>query len=152
MKLIVDAMGGDHAPEEIVLGAVQAMKENPDVQILFTGDENAILRVLKENHVSPQGIEIFHTPTAVAMEDDPLCILKSKRDSSMGKGLTLLAEGKGDAFLSAGSTGALLVGASSRIYKLKLAGIRRCAIGTVLPLTVCSPHLLGSTHSILDHR
>jgi len=135
MKLIVDAMGGDHAPYEIVLGAVRGMRECDDISLVFVGDEEKIRDVLKEEDVPFDGIEIVHAPTQIEMDDDPLCILKSKKDSSMAKGLLLLRDGKGDAFLSAGSTGALIVGASSRIYKLKAAGIRRCAIGTVLPLT-----------------
>ncbi|MBR4288905.1 MAG: phosphate acyltransferase PlsX [Clostridia bacterium] len=134
MKLIVDAMGGDHAPREIVLGAVRGMKESDDISLIFVGDEEKIRDVLKDNDISSDGIEIVHAPTKIEMDEDPLCILKSKKDSSMAKGLLLLRDGEGDAFLSAGSTGALIVGASSRIYKLKATGIRRCAIGTVLPL------------------
>ncbi len=140
MKLIVDAMGGDHAPKEIVCGAYLGIKENPDVQIIFTGDEEEIKKVMEENKIPSKNIEIVHAPSKIEMEEDPLCILKSKKDSSMALGLALLRDGKGDAFLSAGSTGALIVGASSRIYKIKIPGIRRCAIGTVLPLT--SPTLL----------
>jgi glycerol-3-phosphate acyltransferase PlsX len=140
MKLIVDAMGGDHAPEEIVLGAYLGVKENPDIDLIFTGDEARIRAVMEENSIPSANIEIVHAPTQIEMEEDPLCILKSKKDSSMATGLALLRDGKGDAFLSAGSTGALIVGASSRIYKIKIPGIRRCAIGAVLPLT--SPMLL----------
>lgn len=140
MKLIVDAMGGDHAPEQIVLGAVEGRRQNPDVELIFTGDENAIRAVLEKHKIPFDGIRIEHAPTAIEMEEDPLCILKSKKTSSMAKGLCLLRDGEGDAFLSAGSTGALIVGCSSRIYKVKIPGIRRCAIGTVLPLA--NPTLL----------
>ena len=140
MRLIVDAMGGDHAPEEIVLGAVRGMKRCDGIELIFTGDEEAISSVLKKNDVSSSKIRIVHAPDAIGMEEDPLCILKSKKNSSMAKGLALLRDGEGDAFLSAGSTGALIVGASSRIYKLRIPGIRRLAIGTVLPLS--NPTLL----------
>ncbi|MBR2615229.1 MAG: phosphate acyltransferase, partial [Clostridia bacterium] len=140
MKLIVDAMGGDHAPEEIVLGALQGKKETPDVEIIFTGDEEKIRAVLEKEGIPADAVRIEHAPTAIGMEEDPLCILKSKRDSSMAKGLMLLRDGEGDAFLTAGSTGALIVGASSRIYKIKLPGVRRVGIGTVLPLS--NPTLL----------
>ena len=133
MKLIVDAMGGDRAPEEIVLGAAAGKEKLPGCRIVFTGEESAIRRVLDDNGVSSAGIEIEPAPTRVEMEDDPLCILKSKKDSSMARGFALLRDGAGDAFLSAGSTGALMVGASSRIYKNKIPAVRRCAIGTVLP-------------------
>ncbi len=135
MKLIIDAMGGDHAPDEIVRGAYLGMKKESDVEIIFTGDENAIRETMKKYDIPEENITIVHAPTKIEMDEDPLCILKSKKDSSMAKGLALLRDGEGDAFLSAGSTGALIVGASSRIYKLKLPGIRRVAIGAVLPLS-----------------
>ncbi len=147
MKLIVDAMGGDHAPEEIVLGAVQGMKEHGEIQLIFTGNAEKIQAVLKEHGISQEGITVVDTPTEIEMEEDPLCILKSKKDSSMAKGLAMLRDGEGDAFLTAGSTGALIVGASSRIYKVKQKGIRRVAIGTVLPLT-CPTLLLDSGANI----
>jgi glycerol-3-phosphate acyltransferase PlsX len=140
MRLIVDAMGGDNAPREIVLGACLGKKNHPTVELIFTGDEEEIGRILREESIPEEGIRIVHTPVKIEMEEDPLCILKSKKESSMAKGLLLLRDGEGDAFLSAGSTGALLVGASSRIYRLKIPGVRRCAIGTVLPLT--NPTLL----------
>lgn len=133
MRLIVDAMGGDHAPEEIVIGAALGKENCPGLQILFTGKESEIREILDANRISSQGIEIEPSETQVEMEDDPLCILKSKKDSSMARGFQLLRDGAGDAFLSAGSTGALLVGASSRIYKNKIPGVKRCAIGSVLP-------------------
>ena len=125
MKLIVDAMGGDRAPEEIILGAVMGRDANPGVEIIFTGDGERIAAVLNAHGIDRSGIGIEHAPTAIAMEEDPLCILKTKKDSSMAKGLCLLRDGAGDAFLSAGSTGALIMGASSRIYRIKLPGIRR---------------------------
>ncbi len=134
MRLIVDAMGGDHAPKEIVLGAALALKEEEDLEVIFTGDEEKILRVLEKEEIPTRRIRIVHTEEEIGMEEDPLCILKSKRNSSMAKGLCLLRDGEGDAFLTAGSTGALIVGSSSRIYKVKIPGIRRCAIGSVLPL------------------
>ena len=143
MKLIVDAMGGDHAPREIVLGALAAMEEDPELEIVFTGDEECIGKILGESGKNLDRVRTVHAPDCIRMEDDPLCILKSKRDSSMAKGLCLLRDGEGDAFLSAGSTGALIVGASSRIYKVKIPGVRRCAIASVLPLT-CPTLLLDS--------
>ena len=147
MKLIVDAMGGDHAPEEIVRGAYLGMKKEEDVEIIFTGDEKVIRSAMEKYDIPEEGIRIVHAPTSIEMEEDPLCILKSKRDSSMATGLALLRDGEGDAFLSAGSTGALIVGASSRIYKVKMKGISRVAIGAVLPLT-CPVLLLDSGANI----
>ena len=147
MKLIVDAMGGDHAPEEIVRGAFAGKQKEEEIELVFTGDEEVIRAAMKKYEIPEEGIEIVHAPTKIEMDDDPLCILKSKKDSSMATGLALLRDGKGDAFLSAGSTGALIVGASSRIYKVKLPGIRRVGIGAVLPLT-CPVLLLDSGANI----
>ena len=133
MRLIVDAMGGDHAPGEIVLGAAMAMQRLPELSVVFTGDREPIERILQANRVDPARVRIEHTEEVIGMEDDPLSILKSKKDSSMARGFSLLRDGEGDAFLSAGSTGALLVGASSRVYKNRLPGVHRCALGSVLP-------------------
>lgn len=143
MRLIVDAMGGDNAPLEIVVGALQAIKAEPSVSLVFTGDEERIRSIMKEEGFfegSEDRVRIVPAQSAIEMKEDPLCILKTKKDSSMAKGLALLRDGEGDAFLSAGSTGALIVGASSRVYKQKIDGVRRCAIGTVLPF--CNPTLL----------
>lgn len=133
IRLIVDAMGGDHAPGEIVLGAAKALEVIPSLSLVFTGDREQILRVLDKAGVSLDRIRIVHTDSVMEMEDDPLLLLRSKKDSSMARGFALLRDGEGDAFLSAGSTGALLIGASSRIYKNRLPGVRRCALGAILP-------------------
>ncbi|MBP5289754.1 MAG: phosphate acyltransferase PlsX [Clostridia bacterium] len=133
IRLIIDAMGGDHAPGEIVLGAAMALREIPSLSLIFTGDRESILRVLDKSGVSRDRVRIVHTESVMEMEDDPLLLLKSKKDSSMARGFALLRDGEGDAFLSAGSTGAMLIGASSRIYKNRLPGVRRCALGAVLP-------------------
>lgn len=130
MKIIVDAFGGDHAPLEIVKGAVDAAREY-GVQIVLTGDRPAIERCAKENGVDISACEIVHAPQIIQMEDDAKIVLKQKRDSSMGKGLDLLAQGEGDAFVSAGSTAALIVGGTFIVKRVK--GIRRCAIASVMP-------------------
>lgn len=140
MKLIVDAMGGDNAPGEIVRGALSAAAKDASIELVFCGDEKAITDAMNDAPTPLNPPEIVPAASQIAMEDDPLCILKSKKDSSMAVGLCLLRDGKGDAFLTAGSTGALIVGVSSRIYQLKIRGVRRCVIGAVLPFT--SPCLL----------
>ena len=80
MKLIVDAMGGDHAPEQIVRGAFLGMKKDEDIELIFTGDEKAIRDAMDKYDIPEKGIEIVHAPTKIEMEEDPLCILKSKKD------------------------------------------------------------------------
>ena len=109
MKIIVDAMGGDHAPLEIVRGAL-AGQRHWGVDIVLTGDEAAIRGAVSQCGQSelPQGMEIVPTTQTVDMCDDPATVFRRKKDTSMGVGLTMLREGKGDALVSAGSTGALL--------------------------------------------
>ena len=112
MKIIVDAMGGDNAPLEIVKGALMAAKEF-GVDITLVGQGEAILRSLEELGEGdlPGNVEIANATQVVEMEDDPATVTKFKADSSMTVGLKLLHEGKADAMVSAGSTGALLSGA-----------------------------------------
>jgi len=129
MRIIIDAMGGDNAPEEIVHGAADAAKEY-DVDITLVGDE-AKIRPLAEKYGFPhERLEIIHTPTVLTMEDDPMDVVRKKKDCSMGVGLRTLKE-RGDAFVSAGNTGALHAGSSLIIRPLK--GIHRPAIATLLP-------------------
>ena len=111
MKIIIDAMGGDNAPLEIVKGALLGM-EHWGVEGLLTGDTEAILRALRDcgHDTIPRGMEIVHTTETVEMCDDPSKVFRHKKDTSMGVGLTLLRDGKADALVSAGSTGALLAG------------------------------------------
>lgn len=134
MKIIIDAMGGDNAPLEIVKGALQGMKRW-GVEVLLTGDTAAILRALESCGCTelPRGMEIVHCGETVEMCDDPAKVFRQKKDSSMGVGLTLLRDGKGDALVSAGSTGALLAGAT--LITKRIRGIRRAAMAPVLPTT-----------------
>ena len=134
MKIIIDAMGGDNAPLEIVKGALAGQKRW-GVDIALTGDEKAIMDAMKACGVSeiPQGVEIVGTSETVEMCDDPSTVFRRKKDTSMGVGLTMLRDGKGDAFISAGSTGALLTGATLLVKRVR--GIRRAAMAPVIPTT-----------------
>ncbi len=134
MKIIVDAMGGDNAPDEIVRGAVEAAQAY-GVDIVLTGKGEIILKSLqKMGHKElPKGLEIANASEVVAMDEDPVTAAREKKDSSMSVGLTMLRDGFGDAFVSAGSTGALLT-ASTLIVK-RIRGIRRAALAPVLPVT-----------------
>ena len=127
-------MGGDNAPLAIVKGALQGQKRW-GVDITLTGDETAIREALAQCGVQelPQGMDIVPTTEEVTMEDDPATVFRRKKDSSMGVGLTLLRDGKGDAFISAGSTGALLTGAT--LITKRVRGIRRAAMAPVMPTT-----------------
>ena len=134
MKIIVDAMGGDNAPLEIVKGALAGQK-HWGVDIVLTGDESAIRDALAQcgQRELPQGMEIVPTSQTVDMCDDPATVFRRKKDTSMGVGLTMLREGKADALVSAGSTGALLTGAT--LITKRIHGIRRAAMAPVIPTT-----------------
>ena len=134
MKIIVDAMGGDNAPLEIVKGALAGQK-HWGVDIVLTGDENVIREALTRcgQPEVPAGMEIISTSQTVEMCDDPATVFRRKKDTSMGVGLTMLREGQGDALVSAGSTGALLTGAT--LITKRIHGIRRAAMAPVIPTT-----------------
>ncbi len=132
MKIILDAMGGDNAPKAPVLGAIEAVKlYGADIVLVGRGEE--ILEVLKENGMDtlPEGIEIAHADDVVDMHDDPATVLHKRKNSSMVIGLKMLADGKGDAFVSAGSTGALLTGATLIVKRVR--GIRRASMAPAMP-------------------
>ncbi len=132
MKIIVDAMGGDNAPKAQVLGAIAAAKAY-NVEIILVGQSDKILECLKEEGIDtlPEGVEIAFASQIVTMCDNPTAVLRTNADSSMVVGAKLLAEGKGDAFVSAGNTGALLTVATLVAKRIK--GIKRAAVAPVCP-------------------
>jgi glycerol-3-phosphate acyltransferase PlsX len=132
MKIIVDAMGGDNAPMEIVKGAIQAL-EDPGTEVMLVGNTEAILRCVQElgHNNLPKGLEIANASDVVTMEDDPARAVRDKRDSSMAVMLYKLRDGEGDAAVSAGSTGALLSGATLVVKRVR--GVRRAALAPILP-------------------
>ncbi|MBR2048339.1 MAG: phosphate acyltransferase PlsX [Oscillospiraceae bacterium] len=132
MKIILDAMGGDNAPEAVVVGALEAVKAW-DCQLVLVGKGEAILEAMKKNGVSdlPAGVEIANADDVVDMHDDPAAVLHKRKNSSMVVGLKMLAAGEGDAFVSAGSTGALLTAATLVVKRVK--GIRRAAMAPAFP-------------------
>ena len=132
MKIILDAMGGDHAPEAPVLGAIEAAK-TWGTQITLVGRGEEILEVMRKNGIEnlPEGMEIANADDVVDMHDDPGSVIHKRKNSSMVIGLRMLSEGQGDAFVSAGSTGALLTGATLIVKRVK--GIRRAAMGPAFP-------------------
>ena len=131
MKIIVDAMGGDNAPLAPVQGAIQAAKEY-GVEIVLVGRQEDIEKTLQENSLTlPAGVTIRHASEVIEMCDDPAKAYRRKKDSSMTVGLTMVKDGEGDAFVCAGSTGALLSGATLVTKRIK--GIRRAALAPVIP-------------------
>jgi len=130
MKIILDAFGGDHAPLEVLKGAADAVAEY-GVTVVLCGDEAKLRQVAGEQGISLTGFEFLHADDVITMEDEPRSILKAHKDCSMAVGLRALAAGEGDAFVSAGSTGALLMGATFLVKRIK--GVSRPALGTMMP-------------------
>jgi len=143
MKIIVDAMGGDNAPEEIIKGALDAVREC-GVDVVLVGGGEAILRSfdsLGEREL-PSGIEIVNASEVIGMDDDPANAVRVKKDASLTVAFNLLRDEQGDALVSAGNTGALLSGATLIVKRVR--GIRRAALAPVIPNAV------GSSFVIID--
>lgn len=138
MNILIDAFGGDNAPLEVLKGAAAAVAEY-GVTVTAVGDEAAIHRCAEQNNISLSGIKVVHAVGEIPVEADPTKILKEYSGCSMAVGLKILSEGGADAFVSAGSTGALVVAASLVVKRIR--GIKRAAIGAVIP-TVNSKYLL----------
>ncbi len=132
MKIIVDAFGGDNAPKEILLGCAQA-REELGIEIVLTGDRARLEASAKELGISDAlaQMEILECGGVLTMEDDPTSVIKEKTDSSMAVGLRALAEGRGDAFASAGNSGALVVGATTIVKRIR--GVKRVSFAPILP-------------------
>lgn len=148
MKIIVDAYGGDNAPLEIVKGALDARAEYGH-DIVLAGKEEEIRRIAAENNLSLDGVEIVDAPDVISMNDDPKAILREYKNCSMAVGLRLLAEGGGDAFVSAGSTGALIMGATFLVKRIK--GISRAALATIIP-SAKEPFMMLDSGANVDCR
>ncbi|WHH59410.1 phosphate acyltransferase PlsX [Petroclostridium sp. X23] len=136
MKIIVDAMGGDNAPVEIIKGSVQASKDM-DIDIYLVGNEEIISNELNKYQYTKERIHIINAAEVITNDDVPTKAIKTKKDSSLVKGLKMLKNREGDAFVSAGNTGALLTGSLLLVGRIK--GIDRPALTPVIPTsTGCS--------------
>ena len=131
MKIGIDIMGGDYAPREITLGAIEAHGSLSGDTLVLLGDEEKILPILREQNVSPDRFQIVHTPEVIEMADNPTKAITQKPRSSIAVGFSMLQSGELDAFSSAGNTGAMMVGA---MFSVKaIPGILRPGISSVLP-------------------
>ncbi|MGN0452701.1 MAG: phosphate acyltransferase PlsX [Ruminococcus sp.] len=130
MRIIVDAFGGDNAPLEIIKGSGDAIREF-GCEVTLTGDESIIKKVCDENDIDANQFTIVHTESVITGEEAGSEIMKSKSDCSMAVGLKLLASGEGDAFISAGNSGALCVGSTLLVKRIK--GISRPGFAPVIP-------------------
>ena len=133
MRIVVDAHGGDNAPLEIIKGCCLAAEENKDLSILLVGRKNELQQIIAENGIPGNRFEIVDAPDVITMEDEPTSVLKEKQYSSMAVAFKLLKEDKADAFVSAGNSGAVLVGATLLVKRIR--GIKRAALGAVMPST-----------------
>ena len=133
MRIIVDIMSGDHAPKEQLLGVCRAAEQPYAKGVDFTlvGNEQIIRQLATENKLDISKFEIKNTTEVLTMCDEPMSVMREKKESSLGVGLRTLAAGEGDAFVSSGNTGALFCGSSLIVKRVK--GLQRAAIGAVLP-------------------
>jgi glycerol-3-phosphate acyltransferase PlsX len=131
MKIGIDMMGGDFAPREVIKGVQEFLTETSAAQVVLIGDEENI-KPLLQAYVLPEGsYSVVHAPQVIDMHEHPTKALKEKQQSSIAVGFGLLARGRTDAFISAGNTGAMLVGA---LYSLKaIEGVLRPTISTIVP-------------------
>jgi len=148
MRIAVDTMGGDHAPREIVRGAVEASRAWPELEIVLLGDEAAVRRELSANRASvSERLRIVHTTQTIEMGEPPAHAVRTKRDSSIVRGMEMLRHKEADAFLSAGSTGAMV--AAALLFVGRVRYLKRPAIGTILP-TPTKPFLLLDMGATVD--
>lgn len=131
MKIIVDAMGGDNAPEQIVLGAIDALCEDKQLEVTLVGDTDAICKVLAGKKYDDNRLEIIDAKDVITNDDSPTMAIKTKKESSLVKAFDALNRDDADGFVSAGSTGAVLVGAFMKVGRIK--GVSRPALAPVLP-------------------
>lgn len=140
MKIVIDAYGGDNAPAAVIEGVCDAMKEETDFDVILTGDEEGIRNELKKHEgVDMARISIVHAPEVISCDEQPTVAVKRKKDSSLVRAMELVADGKADCLISAGSTGAVLTGAT--LIVRRIPGVKRPALAPVLP-TAGKPVLL----------
>ena len=129
--IALDAMGGDYAPEETVKGAVEAVHDYPEIKVILVGKEELIKEQLSRYSYREDAIDIVNAPEVIDMGDVPTKAIREKKDSSLVVAMRLVKEGNADAVVSAGSTGAILVGGQLIVGRIK--GIKRPALAPFLP-------------------
>lgn len=133
IKVVVDAMGGDHAPEAPVHGAIDALKEAENMQVVLVGRTNEIEKELEKYTYDKSRIEIVHAEDVIGFDEPPVMAIRKKKDSSIVVGMNLVKKGEADAFVSAGSTGAILVGGQMVVGRIK--GVERAPLAPLIPTT-----------------
>ena len=131
IRVAVDAMGGDNAPVEMVAGAVEAVKKKPEIQVLLVGQEKTVQEELSKYTYDKEKIQVVNAPEAIATEEPPVNAIRKKKDSSIVVGMNLVKNGQADAFVSAGSSGAILVGGQVIVGRIK--GVERPPLAPLIP-------------------
>ena len=131
IRIAIDAMGGDYAPVEVVKGAVDAVKEHDNIKVILVGDSDGIKDELSRHEYKKEQIEVVHTTEVISCNEGPVEAIRRKKDSSLVVALKMVKDGKGGAAISAGSTGAVLVG--GQVITGKIRGIKRAPLATVIP-------------------
>ena len=149
IKIVVDAMGGDYAPEVPVQGAVEALQKNTNISIVLVGRTDAIKEQLAKYTYDKERIEIVHAEEVIGFDEPPVMAVRKKKDSSIVVGMKLVKKGEADAFVSAGSTGAILVGGQMIVGRIK--GIERAPLAPLIP-TAKGPALLIDCGANVDAR
>ncbi|MGN1340864.1 MAG: phosphate acyltransferase PlsX [Oscillospiraceae bacterium] len=130
MKIVIDGFGGDNAPDEVLKGSARAVKEL-GIQVAVTGDVKQLTECMKALNISADGIELVPAQGVITTEDSPKSVIKENSGTSMGVALYYLAEGKADAFISAGSTAAIVVGGT--MIEKRIKGVKRTALVPLMP-------------------
>ncbi len=131
LRIAVDAMGGENAPAAPVSGSVSALKENDSLEIIFLGDENKIRSELNACGYTGNAVQVVHCTEVIDMAEPPVLAIQNKKDSSIVRGMMMVRKGEADAFISAGSTGAILVGGQVLVGRIK--GVERPPLGALMP-------------------
>ena len=131
ITVVVDAMGGDNAPHEIIKGAVEAVKEKQNLKVLLVGQKEVVEKELSAYDYPKERIEVIHASEVIETGEPPVAAIKGKKDSSIVVGMKLVRKGEADAFVSAGSSGAILVGGTTIVGRIK--GIERAPLAPMIP-------------------
>ena len=150
VRVAVDAMGGDNAPAEVVKGCLAALEKSPDTEVLAVGKEEMIREVLKGQKYDEKRFTIVNATQVIETGDAPVASIREKKDSSIVVGMKLVREGKADAFVSAGSSGALLVGGQVIVGRIK--GVERAPFAPILQTDSGTPTLLLDAGANVDAR
>ena len=149
VKIAVDAMGGDNAPGEIVAGAVMAVQSREDIQIFLIGKEEVVSEELKKHTYKKEQIEVVNATEVIETEEPPVNAIRTKKDSSIVVGMNMVRRGEADAFCSAGSSGAILVGGQVIVGRIK--GVERPPMAPLIP-TATGVSLLVDSGGNVDAR